>query len=94
MIDTIIEIFHGDATDLVKVQKQDGIIAVIHKATQGANFTDSSYSARKKQAKDLGLLWENPHGPDVTIAPWPPVQYLRRHRKELLGEGPLILSVV
>ena len=111
MIDTIIDIFHGDATDLAKVQKQDGIIAVIHKATQGANFTDSSYSARKKQAKDLGLLWgayhfgtadhveaqvdhflstadadedvlialdfeENPHGPDMTIAPWPPVQYL------------------
>src|SRR5438128_11502084 len=56
MIDTIIDIFHGDATDLAKVQKQDGIIAVIHKATQGAHFTDSSYSARKKQAKDLGLL--------------------------------------
>lgn len=57
MIDTIIDIFHGDATDLAEVQNQDGIIAVIHKATQGTHFTDSSYSDRKKQAKTLGLLW-------------------------------------
>jgi lysozyme len=57
MIYTIIDIFHGEATDLAKVQKQDGIIAIIHKATQGAHFTDSSYNARKKQAKALGLLW-------------------------------------
>jgi hypothetical protein len=34
MIDTIIDIFHGDHIDLAQVQKQDGIIAVIHKATQ------------------------------------------------------------
>jgi lysozyme len=57
MIDTIIDIFHGDATDLAKVQKNEGIVAVIHKATQGAHFTDESYTARKKQAEDLGLLW-------------------------------------
>jgi lysozyme len=57
MIDTIIDIFHGDATDLAEVQENDGIIAVIHKATQGAHFTDASYTARKKQAEDLGLLW-------------------------------------
>lgn len=57
MIDTIIDIFHRDATDLAKVQKNDGIIAVIHKATQGAFFTDARYTARKKQAEDLGLLW-------------------------------------
>jgi lysozyme len=57
MINTIIDIFHKDAIDLGKVQKQDGIIAVIHKATQGAHFVDSSYSKRKEQAEDLGLLW-------------------------------------
>jgi lysozyme len=57
MIDTIIDIFHGDNIDLAKVQKEDGIIAVIHKATQGAHFVDSSYTSRKKTAKDLGLLW-------------------------------------
>src|SRR5205823_3564987 len=57
MIDTIIDVFHGDATDLAKVQKQDGIVAVINKATQGAHFTDASYSARKKEAEELDLLW-------------------------------------
>jgi len=57
MIDTIIDIFHGDLTDLAQVQKEDGIVAVIHKATQGTDFTDKSYSARKKEAKQLGLLW-------------------------------------
>ena len=57
MIDTIIDIFHGDNIDLAKVQKQDGIVAVIHKATQGAHFVDLSYTSRKKTAKDIGLLW-------------------------------------
>jgi len=57
MIDTIIDIFHGDNIDLAKVQKQDRIIAVIHKATQGAHFRDSSYTSRKKKAKEIGLLW-------------------------------------
>jgi len=56
VIDTIIDIFHGDNIDVAKVQKNDGIVAVIHKA-QGAHFTDASYTARKKQALDLGLLW-------------------------------------
>jgi lysozyme len=57
MINTIIDIFHGDTIDLAQAQKQDGIIAVIHKATQGTHFKDRSYSARKRKAKDLGLLW-------------------------------------
>jgi lysozyme len=57
MIDTIIDIFHGDTIDLAQAQQRDGIIAVIHKATQGAHFSDQSYTSRKKIAKDIGLLW-------------------------------------
>src|SRR4051812_47014670 len=56
MINTIIDIYHGNTVDLKKV-KDGGIIAIIHKATQGTNIRDSQYHVRRKAAKDLGFLW-------------------------------------
>jgi lysozyme len=57
MIDTIIDLYHKGHIDLAQVHEQDGIIAIIHKATQGAHRRDPSYTSRKKTAKDIGLLW-------------------------------------
>jgi GH25 family lysozyme M1 (1,4-beta-N-acetylmuramidase) len=34
-----------------------GIIAVIHKATQGRHYKDDLYSGRRKDAEKAGLLW-------------------------------------
>jgi lysozyme len=42
--------------DLNRVQAA-GVEALLHKATQGAGFTDSAYASRRAAAKDLGLLW-------------------------------------
>ena len=56
MIDSIIDIYHGNSIDFKRVQ-QGGVVAVIHKATQGASYRDSTYQSRKKEAKSLGLLW-------------------------------------
>ncbi|MGH8092024.1 MAG: glycoside hydrolase family 25 protein [Chthoniobacterales bacterium] len=56
MINTIIDIYHQNDVDL-KAAKEGGIIAVIHKATQGATIRDSTYHQRRERAKALGLLW-------------------------------------
>jgi lysozyme len=56
MINTIIDIYHQNAIDL-QAAKDGGVIAVIHKATEGATIRDSRYQDRRTQAKALGLLW-------------------------------------
>jgi len=56
VINTIIDIYHGNSVDLQKV-KDGGVIAIIHKATQGTSIQDSKYHDRRKAAKALGFLW-------------------------------------
>jgi len=56
MINTIIDVNHDNSLDFAKLQKA-GIVAIIHKATEGTTFKDPKYKARKKQAMELGFLW-------------------------------------
>ena len=56
MIDTIIDIYHNTVIDLAAA-KAGGIVAVIHKATEGAGVQDAEYADRREQARELGLLW-------------------------------------
>lgn len=56
MINTIIDIYHGNSIDLEQCF-QGGIVAIIHKATQGATMRDSKYHLRRQRAKELGFLW-------------------------------------
>jgi lysozyme len=56
MINTIIDIYHGNGIDLEETLA-GGIVAIIHKATQGASFHDSKYHKRREAAKQLGFLW-------------------------------------
>jgi lysozyme len=68
MIDTIIDIYHLNPIDFDRVRNA-GIVAIIHKATEGARFTDSEYQGRRQRAKDLGFCWGAYHfssGEEVT----------------------------
>jgi len=56
MINTIIDIYHGNNIDLEQCFA-GGIVAIIHKATQGAAIRDSKYHERRQRAKQLGFLW-------------------------------------
>jgi lysozyme len=56
MINTIIDIYHGNSINFQQV-KEAGIVAIIHKATQGATTRDSTYQARRQEAKAMGFLW-------------------------------------
>jgi lysozyme len=60
MINTIIDIYHGNSIDLDECLA-GGILAIIHKATQGATMRDSKYHQRRERAKELGFLWGGYH---------------------------------
>ncbi len=56
-INVVIDIsHHQEKVDFDKIIS-DGIVGVIHKATQGLTFTDKVYARRKDQALRAGLLW-------------------------------------
>ena len=57
MINTIIDISHYQShIDFNKV-KADGIVAIIHKATEGQTYKDKEYHDKKAAAKAKGFLW-------------------------------------
>jgi lysozyme len=56
MIDSIIDLYHLNTANLA-LAKAAGIVAVIHKATEGATVKDAEYASRRAQAKALGMLW-------------------------------------
>jgi lysozyme len=60
MINTIVDIFHQNSIDFDRV-KAAGIVAIIHKATEGSRFKDSEYQNRRAHAKELGFLWGGYH---------------------------------
>jgi lysozyme len=47
---------HNEAVDFAKM-KANGIVGVIHKATQGLTYVDKTYASRRSKAVDCGLLW-------------------------------------
>ena len=52
----VIDGYYGDPFDFQRL-KDEGIVAIIHKATQGTDFKDPKYKERRDAAKGLGLLW-------------------------------------
>jgi lysozyme len=53
----IIDLSHNNANVDLARAKADGVQGLIHKATQGTGFSDPTYSARRDEAKQAGLLW-------------------------------------
>lgn len=56
-INVIVDLSHWNQNVNFKLAKEDGIIGVIHKATQGLKYVDPKYAERRKKAEDLGPLW-------------------------------------
>ena len=53
----VIDISHfNQVTSFPEIQ-QSGIVGVIHKATEGTNWSDPTYASRKPQALAAGLWW-------------------------------------
>jgi len=58
ILNAIVDISHhnGSKLDFAKA-KADGILGVIHKATQGQSIKDPLYVRNRKKVRDAGLLW-------------------------------------
>lgn len=56
-IPKVLDLYHGDTVSSFEEISTAGIRGIIHKATEGANFDDSSYAPRRSEALDAGLLW-------------------------------------
>ena len=57
MFGGVIDISHYESSMNLATAKSEGIVAVIHKATEGASGVDSTYATQYAQAQSLGLLW-------------------------------------
>lgn len=55
-LNKVVDLSHWNTVDF-NAAKSDGIIAVIHKATQGVTGVDKTYHSRKNTATSTGLLW-------------------------------------
>lgn len=58
MLNAVIDISHHNGPSLdFAAAKLDGVLGVIHKASQGASGIDPMYSANRKKANAAGMLW-------------------------------------
>jgi lysozyme len=56
-INVVVDISHHNGNvDLTKA-KADGIVGVIHKASQGTSLGDNKYQTNREKANTAGLLW-------------------------------------
>jgi lysozyme len=56
-LNVVIDLSHYNTVTSFSDVKLGGVVGVIHKATQGTNWTDSTYAIRKQQAQAAGLWW-------------------------------------
>jgi GH25 family lysozyme M1 (1,4-beta-N-acetylmuramidase) len=56
-LNAVVDISHHNGNVNLQLAKADGIIGVIHKATQGTTILDPMYVTNRTQAQNEGLLW-------------------------------------
>jgi lysozyme len=57
ILNVVVDLSHHNQTVDFKATKQDKILGIIHKATQGITYTDPTYQDRKNQAIEATLMW-------------------------------------
>ena len=57
----VIDISHHNTITSFTTVRNDGVVGVIHKATEGRDYRDKEYWTRKSQAKQAGLKWGSYH---------------------------------
>lgn len=61
-----IDLSHWDPADDYDAVRNDGIVGVIYKATEGQGYTDPTYVQQQQAAKTAGLLWGAYHFADAS----------------------------
>ena len=57
MLNAVVDLYHRDSVASFQQAKLNGIVGVIHKATEGRTVVDSEYHGRKHRAPANGLFW-------------------------------------
>jgi len=57
----VVDLSHHNTVKSFTSAAADGLIGVIHKATEGASYKDPTYKGRESQARGAGLLWSSYH---------------------------------
>jgi lysozyme len=60
-LDAVIDISDNVSVSDFRAVRRANILAVIHKATEGGDWFDRSYNARRAEAETAGLLWGGYH---------------------------------
>src|SRR6185503_16105662 len=60
-LDAVIDISRSVNVSDFRLVRQSNILGVIHKATEGGDYTDTACAARRPQAEAAGLLWGTYH---------------------------------
>ncbi|HEX8707106.1 MAG TPA: glycoside hydrolase family 25 protein [Pyrinomonadaceae bacterium] len=63
-INVVVDLSHYNTVTSFQTVKADGILGVIHKATQGTGAVDSHYAVRRPAALAEGLMWGAYHFAD------------------------------
>jgi lysozyme len=99
-INVVVDLSHHNGNVDFAQAQADGIVGIIHKATQGTSFVDPLYRSRSEPAKAAGLLWGAYHfgtGADGieqadfflrTVQPGPGPDVLLVLDLEANGQGP------
>jgi len=57
LLNVVIDLSHHNTVTSFQDIKDDGILGIIHKATEGATYVDKEYDSRAVKAKSAGFLW-------------------------------------
>jgi lysozyme len=57
----VIDLSHHNTVSNWTTVRNAGVVAIIHKATEGRDYRDKEYPVRKQKAKAAGLLWGSYH---------------------------------
>ena len=57
MINAVIDLSHHNKVSSFATVRESGVLAVIHKATQGMAYVDPTFKGNRKKAIDAGLLF-------------------------------------
>src|SRR5262245_41408139 len=60
-LDAVIDISQGATVSDFRLVRRSNILAVIHKASEGADYADGACATRRPQAEAAGLLWGTYH---------------------------------
>src|SRR5207248_4726114 len=56
-LDAVIDISHNVQVSDFRAVRSSGILAVVHKTSEGGDWFDPSYAPRRREAEPAGLLW-------------------------------------